>query len=107
MHLYRRAILTALMLAIVPEMLSTPGGHRFFHDDPLLVEPETQDASRVTPVHIDLLYDLLLNQFTRPGIPPGSRAQNVNTIDEVPDSAGLPTVSVRGRCLRASCFADR
>jgi hypothetical protein len=59
---------------------------KFYPDDPILVEPETQDASGVTPWKIDLLYDLLLNQFTRPGLPPGSRAANVNTIDEVPDS---------------------
>ncbi len=60
---------------------------KFYPDDPILVEPETQDASGITPWKIDLLYDLLLNQFTRPGLPPGSRARNVNTIDEVPDSS--------------------
>ena len=59
----------------------------FYSDDPLATEPESQDASRVTPWKIDLFYDLLLNQFTRPGIPPGTRAQNVNTIDEVPNSS--------------------
>jgi len=41
----------------------------------------------VTAWKIDLFYDLMLNQFTRPGIAPGSRAQNINTIDEVPDSS--------------------
>src|SRR3954454_19200880 len=60
---------------------------KFFHDDPILTEPETQDASKVTPWSIDLFYDLSLNQFTHPGLPPGSRARNVNTIDEVPDSS--------------------
>jgi hypothetical protein len=60
---------------------------KFYHDDPLAVEPETQDASGVQPWSIDLFYDILLNQFTRPGLPPGSRAQNINTIDEVPDSS--------------------
>ena len=39
------------------------------------------------PWKIDLFYDLLLNQFSRPGLPIGPRAQNVNTIDEVPDSS--------------------
>ena len=60
---------------------------KFYSDDPLLVQPETQDASRVQPWKIDLFYDLLLNQFTHPGLPPGSRAENINTIDEVPDSS--------------------
>ncbi len=62
-------------------------GAKFFSDDPIEREPETQDASRVTEWKIDLLYDLMLNQFTRPGLPPGSRAQNINTIGEVPDSS--------------------
>ena len=60
---------------------------KFYHDDPLTVEPETQDASGVKSWDIDLFYDLLLNQFSRPGVPTGSRAQSVNTIDEVPDSS--------------------
>ncbi len=69
--------------------LSAPAamGQKFYKDDPLAVEPETQDASGVTNRNIDLFYDLILNQFARPGIPPGTRAQNINTIDEVPDSS--------------------
>jgi hypothetical protein len=62
-------------------------GPRFYIDDPVVTEPETQDASRVSPWSIDLFYDLLLNQFTQPGLPLGTRAENVNTIDEVPDSS--------------------
>jgi hypothetical protein len=73
-------VLTALTAA-------TPGGPKFYDDDPLAKEPETQDASKVQPWKIDLFYDLLLNQFSRPGLPPGSRAQSINTIDEVPDSS--------------------
>ncbi len=84
---------------------------KFYPDDPILVEPETQDASGITPWKIDLLYDLLLNQFTRPGLPPGSRARNVNTIDEVPDSSwftnrilGRPLTSVE--VVRGSLTGD-
>jgi hypothetical protein len=62
-------------------------GVRFYADDPLTVEPETQDASRVQNREIDLVTDLLLNTFTRPGDPtPDARARDVNTIDEIPDS---------------------
>lgn len=60
---------------------------KFYSDDPLLVQPETQDASGVAPWKIDLFYDLMINQFGHPGLPPGSRSANVNTIDEVPDSS--------------------
>jgi hypothetical protein len=62
-------------------------GVRFYADDPLAVEPETQDASGVQNREIDLASDLLLNTFTRPGDPsPDVRARDVNTIDEIPDS---------------------
>jgi hypothetical protein len=60
---------------------------RFYADDPLAVEPETQDASGVQHREIDLVTDLLLNTFTRPGDPTAdARARDVNTIDEIPDS---------------------
>jgi hypothetical protein len=50
-------------------------------------EPETQDASRVEPWDIDLFVDLTTILFGRPGDDtPNVRAQNINTIDEVPDS---------------------
>ena len=77
-----------VLLGLLFTFLTRPAlAAKFFHDDPILREPETQDASNVSPWPIDLFYDLLLNQFTRPGLPPGSRARNVNTIDEVPDSS--------------------
>ena len=61
---------------------------RFYNDDPIAREPETQDASKVEEWDIDLAADLLMNLFTRPGDPtPNVRAQNLNSIDEVPDSS--------------------
>jgi hypothetical protein len=61
---------------------------RFRVDDPLRVEPETQDASGVTPWTIDLFIDLAVNLFGSPGDDAtGVRAGSVNTIDEVPDSS--------------------
>ncbi len=63
------------------------GQPRFFSDDPLSQEPETQDAAGAASADVELAPDLLLNLFTRPGDPrPNVRAGNVNTIDEVPDS---------------------
>jgi hypothetical protein len=80
-------MLAALALAAVSVPLGG-AGRTFYDDDPLAREPETQDASRVQAWEIDLLYDLMLNLFTRPGDPaPNVRARNVNTIDEVPDSS--------------------
>ena len=61
---------------------------KFFSDDPLQREPETQDASKVQPWDIGLSPDLLLNLFTTVGDRRTNvKAQNINTIDEVPDSS--------------------
>ena len=61
---------------------------RFFSDDPLQREPDSQDASGVQPWDIDLFYDLGYNLFVTPRkVPAGIRAQNINTVDEVPDSS--------------------
>ena len=61
---------------------------KFFSDDPLTREPETQDASKVQVMEIGLSSDLLLNLFTKLGDPSTNvKARNINTIDEVPDSS--------------------
>ena len=83
---WRRGILVMLALTLVTAAVSGEPARKFYDDDPIAVEPETQDASRVAPWNIDLFYDLLLNQFASRDLPAGPRAQNVNTIDEVPDS---------------------
>ena len=63
-------------------------GRKFFSDDPLTHEPETQDASGAQEWDIDLFYDLTYNLFaTSRRVPAGIRAGNVNTVDEVPDSS--------------------
>src|SRR4051794_40333299 len=84
----RRAALPAVAIAAIAALAPAAStGPKFYRDDPIQVEPETQDASRAVPWSINLGYDLMRNQFTRPGMPPGSRAANINTIDEVPDSS--------------------
>src|SRR5262245_51385391 len=82
----RPGALAALILLMLPFVVSGNTGPKFYPDDPISVEPETQDASRIQPWKIELFYDLLLNQFAKPGDPERPRAGNINTIDEVPDS---------------------
>ena len=86
----RFALRTLVLLAGAVILLTfSPQGAtvRFHSDDPLGREPETQDASRAQPWEIDLFWDLALNLFGSPGDPAtGVKAQNVSTIDEVPDS---------------------
>ena len=88
LSLSRRVLLMAL--AVVVSAWATAGGQsrKFYDDDPLPYEPDTRDASEVEERDIDLLFDLTYNLFGKPGASatPG-RAQNVNTIGEVPDSS--------------------
>ena len=83
---YRKPKLALLTLTLLSIPVFAEAGRKFYQDDPMAVEPETQDASGVAPWKIDLFYDLMLNQFAHPGEPAGPRAKNINTIDEVPDS---------------------
>ena len=84
----RRSIAATAVCAALALTAAGGGGRKFYDDDPLLREPETQDASGVAARDIELLYDLPYNLFARPGGSAESvRAGNVNTIDEVPDSS--------------------
>ena len=61
---------------------------KFYSDDPLATVPETGDASGAQEYDIDLFYDLSYNMFvTARRDHSNLRAQNINTIDEVPDSS--------------------
>jgi hypothetical protein len=72
---------TALLVAGPP-----PGSPKFYPDDPLWREVRTQDASRANFYEPQLIYDLVENMFAQPGDKDfNRRAQNVNTVDEVPD----------------------
>ena len=60
---------------------------KFYDDDPIARVADTQDASKVQPREISLTYDAVINLFGRPGLQRVGRAEDVNTIDEVPDSS--------------------
>ena len=63
-------------------------GPRFYRDDPISRIGDSQSAAAVENRDIDLVYDTLENSFASPGDnTPNVRAQNVNTVDEVPDSS--------------------
>ena len=81
--------LALLAIAIASLRLDLAGsGPRFYSDDPISREPETQDASAAVESDVDLFVDLALNLFAKPGdTRTGVAAGNVNTIDEVPDSS--------------------
>jgi hypothetical protein len=84
----RRAAPIAGALLLVAGMTGSGADRRFFDDDPLAREPETQDASKVVEWEIDLVIDLATNLFGRPGDSRrDAKAENVNSIDELPDSS--------------------
>ena len=76
---------TGAFIGLLPATAASP---HFYRDDPIAREPESQDASRAGFNEIDDLFEMSYNLFIQPGYKPsGRRAQNVNTIDEVPDSS--------------------
>jgi hypothetical protein len=78
----------ALALALVPGGGSDAADQKFYPDDPIARVADSQSASGVIPREINLFYDTFENSFASPGDDtPNVRAQNVNTIDEVPDSS--------------------
>jgi hypothetical protein len=85
----RGARLMIGLALVVGLTVALPGGaeRKFYDDDPIAREVDTEDASGAQPWEIDLVWDLSFNTFAMPGRtanPP--RAGNINTIDEVPDS---------------------
>jgi hypothetical protein len=79
---------TAIAIAVAAVSLAAQQAPKFYPDDPIQREPETQDASEAQEWDIGLASDLLLNLFTVQGdLSTNVRAQNINTADEVPDSS--------------------
>jgi hypothetical protein len=79
------ALTATFLLPIAGTRGATP---KFYSDDPLQREPETQDASKAQRWEIDLFWDLAENMFGNPGGKrPLVKSRDVNSIDEVPDSS--------------------
>jgi hypothetical protein len=86
-HIAVSASIALALVALAGPTRLNSAGPKFYSDDPIARQPETQDAAKAEPWDIELFTDLMLNLFVRPGTAgPSVRAQNVNTIDEVPDS---------------------
>jgi hypothetical protein len=86
----RRFLLTAAATTTCLWVVLEAGGAngpKFYRDDPIARDPETQDASGVREAEVSELYDFTENSFLGAGEKADKRAMNVNTIDEVPDSS--------------------
>lgn len=89
---YRRSrarccsLVVALALAV--PLWGAGAGPRFYADDPLWIDPDTEDASKVEARRTSFAYDIVENLFFEPGDEAtGQPALNLNTVGEVPDSA--------------------
>jgi hypothetical protein len=79
--------LALILVALGALTAALPASTRkFYDDDPIARERDTQDASGAKPQEISLTYDSLVSLFATPSNPPSVRAQDINSIDEVPDS---------------------
>ena len=89
-RLIRPIVAAALAIAgvIALSAIVTGTSAKFFDDDPVWVERDTEDASGMKPVEISLFVDLTSNTLKGTDHEPkGGRAQNLNSVDEVPDSS--------------------
>src|SRR5262245_11958361 len=82
-------ILLAFATLVTAGFASLSGqGLRFYRDDPIARVPESQDASKAEPWDIGLMFELSYNLFVSSRhVSSNTRAGNLNTIDEVPDSS--------------------
>jgi hypothetical protein len=84
----RRGGLVMLLVGALGVCGASTNRPHFYPDDPIAREPESQDASKARPYFIGSMYEMTTNLFvTSKYKPSGLRAQNINTIDEVPNSS--------------------
>jgi hypothetical protein len=81
------AVLLILAFVFAGVAAVPSAGPAFLPDDPIALDPETEDAARTEPWRVSESFDLIENTFFGPGDERPIRAMNVNTIDEVPDSS--------------------
>jgi hypothetical protein len=83
----RKATIGAVAALAAAVTALTGAGQKFYPDDPIWRDPETQSAASVRPQVLSEQYDFIENTFLDAGDETPRRAVNVNTVDEVPDSS--------------------
>ena len=81
------ALFGTLAAVATATMLGSAATPKFYNDDPVWVERDTQDASGMKPLEVNLMADLTANIVKGTRVTSPARAGNVNTVDEVPDSS--------------------
>ena len=80
-------VLALTMAAIAGVAAGFARAPRFYRDDPIARDPETQNAAAVREAEVSELYDFTENSFFGAGDKTSKPAVNVNTAGEVPDSS--------------------
>ena len=97
----RRPLVLITLLAAISVATASTQGRRFYDDDPIARDTDTEDASGAQPWDMGLFYDLTFNLFVTAGTPAVEHPRgNVNTIDEVPDSSWFTNRVVSARAAR-------
>lgn len=95
----------AVAAALLLTLHATGAVPKFLPDDPIQVETDSQNAAGVKAWDIDLVTDLTLSMFGKPGDPTADvRAKSVNTVDEVPDSSWFTNRAGRGPLTAGEVF---
>lgn len=81
------ALSAAFATAAAMTMMGSAAAPKFYPDDPVWVERDTEDASSMKPLEVKLFVDLTYNIIEGRSKPASVRAMNVNTVDDVPDSS--------------------
>ncbi len=78
-----------VVAATAPLTMSVVGAAepKFYKDDPIWVERDTQDASKMKMNEVNLFVDLTSNLIMGRDTVNAGRARNTNTVDEVPNSS--------------------
>ena len=93
------------ILALVPALVIgslAQAQPRFYDDDPLWVEERVDVIDQPSPIELSDLYDRLRHTFGDPGDSESGEAVNVNTVDEVPNSAWFTKGPSQRRCSRST-----
>jgi hypothetical protein len=89
-------VISWLAAAIATTVVAAGSNRLYYRDDPIAIDPETEDASGVAPWNLNGPYDFIENSFFQDAEHKDVRAANVNTADEVPDSSWFTNRSGTG-----------
>ncbi|MFN7980971.1 MAG: hypothetical protein U0Q11_03860 [Vicinamibacterales bacterium] len=90
MTIITRSLAAGLSLVATTAALSAIGSAsapRFFNDDPVWIERDTQSARHIPMLEVDLVTDLAVNIVNGAKTITPVRAGNINSVGEVPDSS--------------------